>query len=69
MTVALQDRFFRELPEMAVRWQAETPPDLRLLVLNERLADEAWPRRRLAAEVPTGCVSGGQLACPAAPLR
>ena len=49
MTVALQDRFFRELPEMAVRWQAEAAPDLRLLVLNERLASElgldaAWLR-------------------------
>ncbi|HWS91394.1 MAG TPA: YdiU family protein [Mycobacterium sp.] len=40
MTVALQDRFFRELPEMAVRWQAETAPDLRLLMLDERLASE-----------------------------
>jgi serine/tyrosine/threonine adenylyltransferase len=40
MTVALQDRFFRELPEMAVRWQAEAPADLRLLALNERLAAE-----------------------------
>jgi uncharacterized protein YdiU (UPF0061 family) len=39
-TVVLQDRFFRELPEMAVRWQAESTPDLRLLVLNERLAAE-----------------------------
>jgi uncharacterized protein YdiU (UPF0061 family) len=38
--VVLQDRFFRELPEMAVRWQAESAPDLRLLVLNERLAAE-----------------------------
>jgi protein adenylyltransferase len=36
----LQDRFFRELPEMAVRWQAETAPDLRLLAFNERLAAE-----------------------------
>ena len=49
MTVALQDRFFRELPEMAVRWQAEAPADLRLLALNERLAaelgmDAAWLR-------------------------
>ena len=49
MTVALQDRFFRELPEMAVRWQAEPPADLRLLVLNERLTaqlglDAAWLR-------------------------
>lgn len=48
-TVALQDRFFRELPEMAVRWQAETFPELRLLVLNDRLAeglglDAAWLR-------------------------
>ena len=48
-TVALQDRFFRELPEMAIRWQAETVPDLRLLALNERLAaelglDSSWLR-------------------------
>lgn len=47
--IALQDGFARELPEMAVRWQAETPPEPRLLVLNERLADElgldpAWLR-------------------------
>ena len=39
-TVALQDRFFRELPEMAVRWQAEAAPDLRSLVANDRLAAE-----------------------------
>jgi serine/tyrosine/threonine adenylyltransferase len=49
MTVALHDRFSRELPELAVRWQAETPPDSRLLVLNEPLAaelglDGAWLR-------------------------
>jgi protein adenylyltransferase len=49
MAVALDDRFSRELPEMAVRWQAETPPDTRLLVLNEPLASElgldgAWLR-------------------------
>ncbi len=49
MTVALQDRFLRELPELAVRWQAETAPDVRLLALNERLAtelglDPAWLR-------------------------
>ncbi|HEY2503492.1 MAG TPA: protein adenylyltransferase SelO family protein, partial [Mycobacterium sp.] len=40
IAVALNDRFSRELPEMAVRWQAETPPDPRLLVLNETLAAE-----------------------------
>jgi uncharacterized protein YdiU (UPF0061 family) len=39
-TFALQDRFFRELPELAVRWQAETSPDVRLLVLNDQLAAE-----------------------------
>jgi serine/tyrosine/threonine adenylyltransferase len=48
-TVALQDRFLRALPEMAVRWQAETFPDLRLLAINEPLAaelglDAAWLR-------------------------
>jgi serine/tyrosine/threonine adenylyltransferase len=48
-TVALHDRFFRDLPEMAVRWKAETPPDAHLLVLNEPLAtelglDAAWLR-------------------------
>jgi serine/tyrosine/threonine adenylyltransferase len=48
-TVALQDRFFRELPELAVRWQAEAAPDVRLLALNEPLAaelglDDGWLR-------------------------
>lgn len=48
-TVALQDRFFRELPEMAVRWQAEAFPELRLLALNKPLAvtlglDAGWLR-------------------------
>lgn len=39
-TVALQDRFFRAVPEMAVRWRAEAPADLRLLAVNEHLAAE-----------------------------
>ncbi|MCW2618096.1 MAG: hypothetical protein JWR28_1245 [Modestobacter sp.] len=48
-TVPLDDRFARELPEMAVAWQAEQAPDPRLLVLNEPLAgelglDPAWLR-------------------------
>ncbi|GFG49780.1 hypothetical protein CQY20_04105 [Mycolicibacterium agri] len=38
--VALDHRFARELPELAVRWQAESAPDPRLLVLNEPLAAE-----------------------------
>ncbi|MGE2712926.1 protein adenylyltransferase SelO [Mycolicibacterium litorale] len=36
----LDDRFARELPELAVRWKAEEAPDPRLLVLNEPLATE-----------------------------
>jgi serine/tyrosine/threonine adenylyltransferase len=38
--IALGDQFARELPEMAIRWQAEAAPDPRVLVLNEALADE-----------------------------
>ncbi|HEY1841577.1 MAG TPA: YdiU family protein [Mycobacterium sp.] len=46
-TVALQNRFARDLPEMAVRWQAQTFPDLRPLAVNAPLAgelglDRAW---------------------------
>jgi protein adenylyltransferase len=36
--VVLDDRFSRELPELAVHWKAEVPPEPRLLVLNEPLA-------------------------------
>ena len=36
----LDDRFARELPELATPWQAEPAPDPRLLVLNEPLAAE-----------------------------
>ncbi|BBZ45258.1 protein adenylyltransferase SelO [Mycobacterium parmense] len=39
-TVVLQDRFLRELPEMAIPWKAETAAELRLLALNEGLAAE-----------------------------
>lgn len=38
--LVLDDRFARELPEMAVRWRAEEAPEPRLLVLNEPLAGE-----------------------------
>ena len=48
-TVRLDSRFARELPELALPWQAEQAPDPRLLVLNEPLAvelglDPAWLR-------------------------
>lgn len=39
-TVVLDNRFARALPEMAIAWQAEPAPALRLLVLNEPLAAE-----------------------------
>jgi uncharacterized protein YdiU (UPF0061 family) len=39
-TVSLDDRFARELPEMAVPWQADEVPDPQLLVLNDALATE-----------------------------
>ena len=38
--MSFDDRFARELPEMAVEWQADEAPDPRLLVLNEALATE-----------------------------
>jgi uncharacterized protein YdiU (UPF0061 family) len=64
-TVVLRNRFATELPELAVRWQAEPTPTPRLLVLNEPLAaelglDEAWLRSSdgigllTGTEVPEG---------------
>ncbi|MDD4868698.1 MAG: protein adenylyltransferase SelO family protein, partial [Mycobacterium sp.] len=64
-TVALQDRFLRELPEMAVRWHADTAPAPRMLVLNEPLAaelglDGAWLRSTDGLRFLTGnLVPGG----------
>jgi serine/tyrosine/threonine adenylyltransferase len=39
-TLALDAQFARAVPEMALPWQAEEPPDPRLLVLDEVLAAE-----------------------------
>ena len=39
-TVTLDSSFARELPELAISWQAEEAPDPRLLVLNEPLAED-----------------------------
>ncbi|RSM50456.1 YdiU family protein [Actinoplanes sp. ATCC 53533] len=38
--LSLDNRFARELPELALAWRAEEAPDPRLLVLNEPLAAE-----------------------------
>nr|WP_197687568.1 YdiU family protein [Mycobacterium sp. MS1601] len=48
-SILLADRFARELPEMAVAWNAEPAPDPRLLILNDALAadlglDPGWLR-------------------------
>lgn len=40
LALSLDNRFARELPELALPWQAEEAPDPRLLVLNEPLAAE-----------------------------
>jgi serine/tyrosine/threonine adenylyltransferase len=40
LSIALDDRFARTVPELAVPWQAETAPEPRLLALNEALAAE-----------------------------
>jgi uncharacterized protein YdiU (UPF0061 family) len=48
-TITLDNRFARELPELAVPWKAEEFPEPRLLVLDDELAgnlglDPAWLR-------------------------
>ncbi len=40
MSIELRGQFVRELPELAVRWQAEAAPEPKLVVLNEPLAAE-----------------------------
>ncbi|SNS43510.1 Uncharacterized conserved protein YdiU, UPF0061 family [Geodermatophilus pulveris] len=60
-TVHLDDRFARELPEMAVSWQAEEAPRPQLLVLNEALAaelglDAGWLRTPDGVGLLTGTV-------------
>ncbi|MBB4760674.1 YdiU family protein [Amorphoplanes digitatis] len=69
--VTLGNRFARELPELAVPWQAAATPDPRLLVLDERLAgelglDPAWlrgpdgVRLLVGADVPDGATPVAQ---------
>ena len=70
-TVSLGNRFARDLPEMAVPWQAEDAPDPQLLALNEPLAaeldlDPAWLRRPeglrllVGTDVPAGATPVAQ---------
>jgi uncharacterized protein YdiU (UPF0061 family) len=55
----LDNRFARELPEMAIAWAGEAAPDPRLLVLDETLATElslepAWLRSPEGLELLVG---------------
>ncbi|MBJ7336915.1 protein adenylyltransferase SelO [Mycolicibacterium sp.] len=70
-TLVLDDRFARELPEMAVAWQAADAPEPRLLALNEPLAaelglDPSWLRSAdglallVGAAVPDGATPVAQ---------
>jgi uncharacterized protein YdiU (UPF0061 family) len=67
----LDNRFARELPEMAVAWTGEAAPDPRLLVLDETLArqlglDPAWLRSAeglallVGTDVPDGATPVAQ---------
>lgn len=40
MSIALQSQFVRELPELAVGWQAEAAPDPEPVLVNDALAAE-----------------------------
>ncbi|WP_327003013.1 hypothetical protein OHA72_49340 [Dactylosporangium sp. NBC_01737] len=58
-TVTLDNRFARDLPEMAVPWQAEAVAEPLLLVLDEDLAgelgfDPAWLRGPDGVRLLTG---------------
>ncbi|GLY29821.1 protein adenylyltransferase SelO [Kineosporia sp. NBRC 101731] len=64
-TFRLDNRFARELPEMAIAWTGEAAPEPQLLVLDESLAkelglDPAWLRSAEGLEllVGTGVVDG-----------
>jgi uncharacterized protein YdiU (UPF0061 family) len=70
-TIVLDHRFARELPEMAIVWQAEPVPGARLLVLDEALAaelglDASWLRSPdgvgllVGTTVPAGAVPVAQ---------
>ncbi|MCU1593316.1 MAG: hypothetical protein JWO12_708 [Frankiales bacterium] len=58
----LTDRFARELPELALPWQAEATPQPRLLVLNESLAQE------LGVDATVGLLTGVDLPPGARPV-
>jgi uncharacterized protein YdiU (UPF0061 family) len=67
--VVLDNRFARELPELAVSWQAEKAPDPRLLVLNEPLAAElGLDPARLRTPEGLGLLVGSHVPAGATPV-
>ncbi|MHA7275082.1 protein adenylyltransferase SelO [Arthrobacter sp. HLT1-21] len=69
LALALDNRFARELSEMAVPWQAEDAPDPRLLVLNDRLATGlGLDRDRLRSAAGLGLLTGTSLPDGATPV-
>ncbi len=68
-TVVLGNRFARELPELAVRWQAEASPDPRLLVFNDPLAAElGFDSKWLGSTDGLGLLTGTTLPAGAEPV-
>jgi uncharacterized protein YdiU (UPF0061 family) len=68
-TIVLDNRFARELPELAVPWQADEAPAPELLVLNEPLATEAGLDPALLwAGVGLGLLVGSQVPDGATPV-
>lgn len=68
-TVALDNRFARELPELAISWQAATPPQPTLAVLNEPLADElGLDPQWLRSPEGIGLLTGTRLPSTASPV-
>jgi uncharacterized protein YdiU (UPF0061 family) len=68
-TISLSSRFATEMPEIAVRWQAEPTPQPRLLVLNEGLAtDLGLDREWLRSEEGVGLLTGTGMPAGAEPV-
>lgn len=68
-TGTLRSQFAADLPELAAPWQAEEPPSPRLLVLNERLADDlGLDPEWLRTEEGVGLLTGTRLPADAKPV-
>jgi len=68
-TVSLGDRFARELPELALPWRAEVPPEPSLLLLNEPLAAElGLDPDALRSDAGIGLLTGTSLPPGATPV-